>query len=138
MSANKIVETNASVAEFLRSLDDPQQRADSDVLIELMTRIVGRPAKMWGSSIVGFGQYHYKYASGREGDFFLSGFAPRKGKLSIHVIAGFERYGKQLEQLGKHKTTVSCLYIKSLAAINITVLESIISDSVETTRKLYS
>lgn len=136
--ANKIIETDASVDSFLESLSDPQQRADSDLLIKLMSRIVGSPAKMWGSNMIGFGQYHYKYDSGREGDFFLSGFAPRKGKLSIHVIAGFDRYSEELALLGKHKTSVSCLYIKCLAAIDILVLESIISDSVEFTRKLYS
>ncbi|MFK7863138.1 MAG: DUF1801 domain-containing protein [Pseudohongiellaceae bacterium] len=137
MPVNKIIESDAPVNEFLARLDSEQQRDDCEFLVEMMSRVVGSPAKMWGDSLIGFGSYHYKYDSGREGDFFLTGFAPRKGKLSIHVVAGFKNYAKELAQLGKHKTTVSCLYIKSLAGIDTCVLESMVASSVREIRRIY-
>lgn len=137
MTTNKIVETESSVEAFIATVDNLQQREDCAILVEMMSRVVGSPAKMWGNSLIGFGRYHYKYDSGREGDFFLSGFAPRKGKLSVHVVAGFSNYAKEVNKLGKHQTTVSCLYIKSLAVIDIAILESIVEDSVRATRAHY-
>ena len=100
-----------------------------------MEAISGSRAAMWGSSMVGFGRYQYRYASGREGEFFLTGFSPRKTALTVYVMPGLERYADQLERLGPHKTGKSCLYLKSLDAVDREVLEEIITDSVEYMRK---
>jgi hypothetical protein len=91
--------------------------------------------KMWGDSMVGFGSYHYKYESGREGDYFLTGFSPRKQNLTLYIITGFEDQREQLAKLGKHKTSKSCLYIKTLDDIDIKVLKKIISDSLKKMKK---
>ena len=137
MSSNKTVATDASVQKFIDALDSEQQRRDSLELIELMKRVTGSEPKMWGSSMVGFGQYHYKYASGREGDFFITGFAPRKTALSVYVMAGFDGYEEKLENLGPYKTGKSCLYLKNLDGIDRNVLEDIVSDSVALMRDRY-
>lgn len=93
---------------------------------------------MWGSSIVGFGSYHYKYASGREGDWFLTGFASRKRDLTIYIVSGFENYEVLLDKLGKHKTAKSCLYIKQLADLDLKVLKALVSASVKYMKQTYS
>ena len=137
MAGNKTVETGASVRDFIDTVENEQKRRDSRELVTLMEAISGSRAAMWGSSMVGFGRYHYRYASGREGEFFLTGFSPRKTALTVYVMPGLDRYAGQLERLGPHKTGKSCLYLKSLDAVDREVLEEIITDSVEYMRKTY-
>lgn len=137
MAANKTVETDASVETFIGAVDNESRRRDSESMIDLMRRVTGCEPKLWGSSLVGFGRYHYRYASGREGDFFLTGFSPRKTAFTVYVMPGFERYAEQLKRLGPHKTGKSCLYLKSLDVVDATILEEIIRDSVRYMRKNY-
>ena len=105
------------------------RRRDADTLLELMARITGEEPRMWGPSIIGFGSYHYKYASGREGDAPAAGFSPRKAAASVYLPDGIGTYTEQLARLGEHKTGVGCLYLKDLAKIDLEVLESIITES---------
>lgn len=98
-------------------------------LLELMGRIAQKPAVMWGGSIIGFGDWHYKYESGREGDFFVIGFSPRKQQISLYLMTGFKKYDELLAKLGKHKTGKSCLYIKRLSDVDLAVLESLLQES---------
>ena len=137
MTQNKTVQTDADVEAFIGAVENEQKRQDSRELIEMMRRVTGREPKLWGSSLVGFGQYHYRYESGREGDFFLTGFSPRKAALTVYIIPGFTRYEDQLEQLGPHKTGKSCLYIRNLDAVDRNVLEHIVRDSVDFMRERY-
>ena len=109
---------DSSVEEFLNAVEDEQKRADSFELLKIMQEISGKPAKMWGANIVGFGTYHYVYASGREGDWMLSGFSPRKSSISVYLMAGFEQLSDELASLGKHKVGKGCLYIKRLSDID--------------------
>ena len=102
-----------------------------------MEDITGEQAVMWGPSIVGFGLYHYKYASGREGDFMRCGFSPRKQDLTVYIMSGFKEYGDLLSKLGKHKTSVSCLYLKKLADVDLAVLREMIERSVAYMDKTY-
>ena len=131
MAKNKTVPNTASVTQFLDAVEDPQKKADAYVLLELMSKITGEPPLMWGPSIVGFGSYHYKYDSGREGDMLLTGFSPRKQNLTLYIMAGFARYERLMGKLGKHSTGKSCLYIKRLSDIDMGVLKEIISSSYE-------
>lgn len=126
---NKTQATSQDVVEYLNTIEDDQKREDAFKVKDLMTRLSGHPAKMWGSSIIGFGTYHYKYASGREGDFLRVGFAPRKANLVLYIMSGFSTYESLLEELGKHKTGKSCLYIKRLSDIDDSILEEIITQS---------
>ena len=137
MAANKTKETDGRVDDFIGAVEDERKRNDSRELIELMRTITGAEPKMWGSSLVGFGRYHYKYASGREGDFFITGFSPRKAALTVYIMPGFDGYSDQLARLGPHKTGKSCLYLKNLEAIDRDVLEEIVSDSVRCMREKY-
>ena len=137
MSSNKTIETSASVEIFINAVDSEQKRKDSWEMIEMMTRVTGSEPKMWGSSLIGFGSYHYKYASGREGDFFITGFSPRKTALTVYIMPGFDRYEEQLEKLGPFKTGKSCLYLKNLDVVDRGVLEEIIEDSVRLMREKY-
>ena len=137
MSSNKTVETDDSVENFINAVDNEQKRRDSWDLIALMKDITGSEPKMWGSSLVGFGQYHYKYASGREGNFFITGFSPRKAALTVYVMPGFDAYEKQLSRLGPYKTGKSCLYLRNLNVVDREVLEEIIRDSVDVMRDRY-
>ena len=118
MTALKTQPNDKSVEQFLQALDDEQKQADSFQILEWMEEITGEAPEIWGDSIVGFGSYHYKYESGREGDWFLTGFSPRKKQLSLYIMSGFSRYDELLGQLGKHKTGKSCLYIKRLADVD--------------------
>jgi hypothetical protein len=131
MAKLKTQKTNASVTAFLKSVADDERRKDCQTLVRIMKRAVGAEPKMWGSSIVGFGHYHYKYASGRENDWFLAGFSPRKQDLTLYIMAGFDRYDALMGKLGKHKTGKSCLYLKRLADVDVAVLEELISASVK-------
>ena len=137
MSENKTKKTNASIKNFINSINDENVKKDCYTIIKLMQSITKEEPKMWGSSIIGFGDYHYKYASGREGDFFLTGFSPRKQNLALYLMGGLENQKDKLKKLGKHKTGKSCLYIKSLEDIDKKVLKEMIVQSVKETRKLY-
>ena len=129
MSQNKTRPTTTSVTSFLDSVKDEIQRRDSLTLISIMKEITGEGPVMWGPSIIGYGSYHYKYESGREGDMLLTGFSPRKQNLSLYIKAGFTKYEELLQKLGKHKTGKSCLYIKRLSEINTDVLIELIKAS---------
>jgi hypothetical protein len=137
MSSNKTVETGSSVETFINALDSGQKREDSREMIAIMSEITGAEPRMWGTSLVGFGRYHYKYASGREGDSCITGFSPRKTAFTVYIIPGIDSYGEQMAKLGPHKTGKSCLYLKNLDTVNRGVLEEIIRDSVEVMRKRY-
>jgi hypothetical protein len=129
MSENKNIQNENSVKDFLNSIENPQRKKDAFQVLEMMKNITGLEPRMWGDSMVGFGSYHYKYASGREGDYFITGFAPRKGNLSVYIIDGFTKYQDLLEKLGKNKTSVSCLYITKLEKIEKEILKEIITKS---------
>ena len=130
MSALKTVVTNASAESFLAAIPDETKRSDSMELLRLFTKVTGEQPKMWGTSIVGFGQYHYKSErSSQEGDWMLTGFSPRKQSLTLYVIAGFDDLQDLLGVLGKHKVSVGCLYVNKLADIDMAVLEKIIAQS---------
>ena len=118
MATLKTTPNEANVQAFLDSVEDEKKRQDCFTILELMKKVSGEPPKMWGPSIVGFGTYHYKYDSGREGDMFLTGFSPRKQNLTLYVMAGFSRYEALMARLGKHKTGKSCLYIKKLEEVD--------------------
>lgn len=137
MSGNKTVETDASVENFINSVDKEQKRRDCWDLIAMMQKITGCQPKMWGSSMIGFGSYHYKYESGREGDMLVTGFSPRKAALALYVMPGFEAFEKQLEKLGSYKTGKSCLYLKNLDVVDRDVLHEIISTSVDIMKSRY-
>ena len=130
MTELKTKRNDASVEAFLSTVENQQKRQDSFALLELMKEVTGEPPKMWGDSIVGFGSYHYKYASGREADWMLSGFSPRKQNLTLYIMAGFEHYDDLLKRLGKHSTGSSCLYIKKLNDIDLHVLRELVAQSV--------
>ncbi len=131
MAELKTKPTDDSVDQFLAGVEDATRQQDCLAVRALMEEITGAPAKMWGPSIVGFGDYHYKYESGREGDWFLAGFSPRKANLTLYIMAGFSRYEELLAKLGKYKTGKSCLYVKKLADVNLEVLRELIRASVE-------
>jgi hypothetical protein len=114
----------------LKRILDPVQREDSRVLARLMKEVARLQPRMWGTSIVGFGDHHYKYASGREGDTFLAGFSPRKGTLTLYIGQGLEARGPLLKKLGKHKTGVGCLYIKRLEDVDLAILRQLVKASV--------
>ena len=130
--------TKVSVEEFLETVADEAVRDDCRRIAEIMSRLTDSPAVMWGPAMVGFGTYHYKYESGREGDWMLVGFSPRKANLTLYIVDGFEKYDDLMSKLGKHKTGKSCLYIKSLKDIDLAVLEELITESVESLRKKYN
>lgn len=131
MAENKTKPTNESVAEFINEIPDAERREDCRALAKLMEEITGSKPKMWGPSIVGFGSYHYKYGSGREGDWMMTGFSPRKQDLTLYLMMGFEKHGDLLKQLGKHRTGKSCLYIKRLSDIHVPTLKKLIKASVK-------
>ena len=122
---------DGDVEAFLNSVENEKRRTDAFVVLEMMKELTGWEPKMWGNSLVGFGSYHYKYESGREGDFFKVGFSPRKQSLTIYIMPGFERYEELMAKLGKHKTGKSCLYINKLEDIDINVLKDLITLSVD-------
>ena len=136
-SQNKTVETDANVGEFIDSVEHDQKRADSHEVLQMMREITGQEPKMWGASLVGFGSYHYRYASGREGDFFLTGFSPRKQALTVYIMPGFASFDDLMSKLGKYKTGKSCLYIKKLDDIDRDCLRELIEQSVLYMRETY-
>ena len=131
MAENKTQPTTKSVPEFLEQIEDPKKKADCKTIAALMEKLSGSKPKMWGDAIVGFGDYRYKYASGREGDWFLAGFSPRKQNLTVYIMGYLEFYPDQLERLGKIKHGKGCLYIKKLEDIDMDVLEDLIASSIE-------
>lgn len=131
MPANKTVPTNADVRAFIDGVDNEQRRRDAYALLEIMRDETGLEPVMWGPSIIGFGSFHYQYASGHEGDFPLVGFSPRKANLVVYIMAGFSRYDDLLARLGKHKTGKSCLYLNKLEQVDEAVLREMICQSVE-------
>ena len=131
MAEPKTKPTEVSVDSFLNGVADAQQRADALRVLEIMKEVTGKPPRMWGPTMVGFGEYHYVYASGHEGDTFLTGFSPRKGALTLYFMAGLEeRFAAQLKKLGKVKTSKGCLYIKKLADVDLAVLREMIQANV--------
>jgi len=133
--APKTRPTKRSVSQFLNAVKDPQKRKDCKTILGLMKNITGEKPVMWGPGIVGFGSYHYKYKSGREGDWPLTGFSPRAQNLTIYIMPGFSSYTDLLKKLGRHKTGVSCLYIKRLDEVRLPVLRTLIRESYRTMKK---
>ncbi len=131
MAKNKTRRTGASVDDFLTSVENKRRREDGFTLLEMMREITGLEPEMWGPSIIGFGSYHYKYESGREGEIFLTGFSPRKQSLSLYIMDGFDGREDLLTKLGKHRKSTSCLYINKLADVNIDVLRELVQRSFE-------
>lgn len=129
MAENKTKLTEASVEDYLAAIADETRRDDCIALSKLMTKATKQPPKMWGSSIVGFGSYHYKYESGREGDSCLTGFSARKGDISIYLTASFPGLEELYAKLGKHKTGKACLYIRKLSEVDLDILEQLIKGS---------
>ena len=134
MGGLKTKKTDASVEAFLAGIADEAKRADSREIVAMMRRVAGAPPKMWGTSIVGFGSYHYRYASGQEGDWPLTGFSPRKQALTLYIMSGFAAYDGLLKSLGKFKTGKACLYVKRLDDIDRGVLEELVRRSVAAKR----
>ena len=127
----KTKETPVSVTDFIEAIADERQREDAKKIAAMMERLTGHPPKMWGPSIIGFGQYHYKYASGHEGDMARIGFSPRKGNTVLYITDGYDKYAGLMAKLGKHKTGRSCLYIKTLSDVDEAVLEQLCVESLE-------
>jgi len=130
MAENKTKATDASVESYLSAIEDETRRKDCEALAKLMAKATKEPPKMWGTSIVGFGSYHYKYESGREGDSCLAGFASRKGDISLYIGSSAPGQEALLAKLGKHKMGKGCLYLRKLADVDLKVLEQLIVGSV--------
>jgi len=137
MAKNKTTETDVNVTEFSNNVENEVKRKDSFRLIKIFKSITGYEPKMWGPSMIGFGRYHYKYASGHEGNAPLAAFSPRKDSLVLYMAIEFEKREDLLSQLGKHKSSKSCVYAKKLDDIDIAVLEKIIKNSMSYITKLY-
>ena len=137
LSENKTKGTDASVESYLSAIDDPSRRQDCVELSQLMARVTQEKPRMWGSSIVGFGSYHYRYESGREGDSCLAGYSSRKGDISIYLMGTFEGRDALLAQLGKHKMGKACLTIRRLQDVDTQVLEQLVAGSVTEVRARY-
>ena len=135
MAQNKTVATDASVRKYLEGIDDENKRTDCERIAGIMQKVTGQKPVMWGTSIVGFGSYHYVYDSGREGDMCLTGFAARKANIAVYIMDGFAPHSDLMEKLGKYRTGKSCLYIKGLSDVDTDVLEQLISDSVRVMRE---
>lgn len=143
MSDAKTVPSEVAVADFIEGVEPASKREDAKVLLELFSRVTGEEPVMWGPSIIGFGSYHYKYDSGREGDSLRSGFSPRKAKHSLYLMGRYcdEATGKKvdamLERMGKHSTGASCVYVNKLADIDLAVLEEIVAECWEAMNRVY-
>jgi hypothetical protein len=131
MAELKTKPTDASVEDFLNKVSDPKKRQDSFAVLELMKQVTGEEPVMWGDSIVGFGNYHYCYESGREGDWFLTGFSPRAQSLTLYIMSGFDQYDELMSKLGKYKTGKACLYVKKLEDVDSDVLRELVRLSAE-------
>lgn len=135
MSENKTKPTEVDVNEFLNQIENPGQKEDTQKIINIMKEVTGEEPKLWGDSIIGFGEYRYKYASGREGDWFLTGVSPRKKSTSLYLSYGYENHTSLMEKPGKYKTGKACLYIKKLDDVNENALKKLISRGVEEIKK---
>jgi hypothetical protein len=135
MAENKTKDTEASVERYFAGIKDKARRQDCEALAKLMTKATKEPPRMWGSSIVGFGSYHYKYESGREGDSCLTGFSSRKGDIAIYLVAEFPKRDALLAKLGKHRTGKGCLYIGAMGDVDPKVLEQLVSGAVAQRKK---
>ncbi len=128
---NKTSPTNQGVEDFLNSVEHDKRREDSFIVLKLMQEVTGMEPIMWGDSIVGFGSYHYKYVTGREGDMPLVGFSPRKQSLTLYIMAGFDQYDTLMSKLGKYTTGKACLYIKKIEDVDMDVLRELVKASFE-------
>ena len=137
MTELKTKENDRSVDGFLNQIEDEKRRRDCFTILELMKNAVQAEPSMWGESIIGLGHYHYKYASGREADWMLVGFSPRKQNLTIYIMSGFEQYDSLMQRLGKFKTGKACLYIKQVEDIDLGVLKELVIRSIEYIRHTY-
>lgn len=138
MAKNKTTETETSVIDFINTfVDDETKRNDAFELVKIMQQVTGFESKIWGPSIIGFGSYHYKYASGHEGDAPLAGFSPRKAAISLYVYLSEENREELLSKLGKHRAAKGCIYVKKLSDIDVEVLKKMVLVSVEYLQKLY-
>lgn len=133
----KTKETDRSVIEFIENVDSPKKREDAYQLLDIFTETTGFEAKMWGPSIIGFGSYHYKYASGHEGDAPLVGFSPRKAKISLYFAPGDTKREELLKVFGKHTTGKACVYINKVADIDMEILKELINQSIKFLQELY-
>ena len=131
MAELKTQPTDQDVITFLNAIPDERKRRDCFTLLAIMQQATGAQPVMWGDAIIGFGRYHYRYASGREGEWFLVGFSPRVQNLTLYIISGFDQYDLLLSKLGKHSTSKSCLYIKRLDDIDLTALQELVQRSVD-------
>ena len=134
MAANKTKATEASVASYLGNIADPVRRKDCETLARLMSKATRESPKMWGPSIVGFGSYHYKYESGREGDICLVGFSSRKGDISIYGLSAAPSHAELTSRIGKHKAGKGCLYLRNLADVDLRILEKLVADAAKAKR----
>lgn len=132
----KTKRNEADPKAFIESVDHEQRKADSLVMLEVMEEVLGEKPEMWGPSIIGYGSYHYRSASGREGDWFLSGFSPRKQSLTLYIMSGFDKYPELMSKLGKFKTGKGCLYVNKLADIDMDVLRQLIKESADYLRSI--
>jgi len=137
MAELKTKASDASVSAFLQPVDGEQKHRDARDILALMKEETGKRPRMWGTSIVGFGSYHYKYQSGREGDWLVTGFSPRKQNLAVYIVPGFSRYSTLMSRLGKYKTGKSCLYLRRLGDVDQKVLRQLVTRSVADMKKLY-
>ncbi len=137
MADNKTKPGKASVTAFINGIEDRDKRSDTKKVAAMMRAATGSRAKMWGASIIGFGSYHYRYDSGREGDFMITGLSPRKQALTVYIMPGFSHFEGHMKKLGKYKTGKSCLYIRRLADVDEKVLNRLIVDAVKYMRKNY-
>ncbi len=134
---NKTQKTEQSPESFLNTVNPSQKQSDCFTLLKSMEEISGLKPKMWGASIIGFGDYHYKYKTGREGDFFRIGFSPRVQNLTVYIMPGFQKFENELSRLGKHKVGKSCLYIKRLSDIDEAVLGEMLVKGLEIMEEMY-
>ncbi len=131
MAELKTKKNDGSVDEFLNSVENPKRKADAFEILNLMKEVTGEEAVMWGKSLVGFGSYDYKYASGKEGSWFLTGFSPRKQSMTLYIMPGFDRYDDLMSDLGKYKTGKSCLYVNKLEDVDMDVLRQLVQLSAD-------
>ena len=135
MAELKTRKSDADVEAFLDRIENDQRREDCRAVVELLADVTGEPPAMWGGSIIGFGSYHYRYASGREGDWMAAGVSPRKQSLTLYIMTGFPRHEALMKKLGRYTTGKSCLYIRKLADVDMAVLRELVRESVEQVSK---
>ena len=138
MKQNKTQRTDNSVSLFLDQIEPEQKRKDSYALVAMMSKITAEEPKLWGTSVIGFGDYHYKYKSGREGDWFLTGFSLRKNALTVYLMCDLSNEGLNFDGLGKYKLSKGCLYFKKIEDVDLNILTQIIKNSIEIIKKIYS